>query len=864
MRLDQSIKVRMHVAGLVCLTLVGCVHQQHQSSEKHPFASAQSSLLVKASGQTSNTGRVAVVNDPNQWPEKPSDDHVKSRFTQLFPNLAQREDRPLKVQIGQPETITAQNQDPVEQPEKALSANSDKLAEVMEVTIQKDDVAKASGEKVEPVIDKSSWATLSQNSAGAISAVAALAAASNLDQPQQAPVSKIAEVKKEEPAQKPLIATESPQPKPVKPSTDPVVVTNAGETAKTNPEQVDKASSPPPVVAPSTPSPTQPAVVPVENLPKPPVVNPVKPAVVEPVKAEPKPDVSQLPAVLDVAPVPTPLPAVPEVPVIPTVTAIPKPVQTEPKLPVKEPAPAAPAEELVAKVEKPVNPGQAKTIEEAAIKELENAPLTVPESPRIALEIPALPTQVVEKPEAPAALPLIAESPVERVALADPKPIVEATPAEPMPQIVPIQPPVVTKAMKTKLENLPKTEMKSSIKEIVEEPAKPVGGTSDLPPPTPAPELQIPGLPEVSSNPVAAPESTPVLNSPSDRGVERSSAPVVEPAKLVDTKPVEIKPSVTETVGPGESVKPVEPSAGPVVNEVIPAAPAITEEAVPVLKPLLDESEAGQGDSAMAPQSGSLKWSGLIGERVNALNPFRRRSLVAENEGQANQDSGLKSLRSAAGGLFDWRQKQSTKAVDTRSVANLRMFQQSEGASRRPLAGPVPDAESHSEVVQVQLVNDRLGRRSQSNPVANSSRIASLPPIQFPASYAAARTQSANPWVNHKVPAIELVGRPVESPKVAIASVSDQLKPRPYLGGVQPPPLRDVTVQQTSMTAAPLANKSTSGVPSEAPVKAAASPSTRGWWSRAGKGLRSIWTEQDEVVPPKRQTWSGGEMGLMR
>ena len=856
MRLDQSIKVRMRLAGLVCLTSVGCVHQQHQSSEKHPFASAQSSLLVKASGQTSNTGRVAVVNDPNQWPEKPSDDHVKSRFTQLFPNLAQREDRPLKVQIGQPETITAQNQDPVEQPEKAPSANSDKLVEVTEVTIAKDDVAKVSTDKVEPVIDKSSWATLSQNSAGAISAVAALAAASNPGQPQQAPVSKITEVKKEETPQKPLIATEIPQPKPVKPQTDPVVVTNSGETAKTNPEQVDKASSPTPVVAPSTPSPTQPAVVPVEKLAKPPVVKPVT--------AEPKPDVSQLPAVLEVAPVPTPLPAVPEIPVIPTVTAIPKPVQTELKLPVHEPAPAGPAEELVAKVEKPVKPGQAKTIEEAAIKELENAPLTVPESPRIALEIPALPTQVVEKPEAPEALPLIAESPVERVALADPKPILEATPAEPMPQIVPIQPPVVIKSMETKLENLPKTETKSLIKETLEESAKSVGESAELPPPTPAPELQIPGLPEVSSNPVATPESTPVLNSPSDKGVERSSAPVVEPAKLVDAKPVEIKPSVSETVGSDESVKPVEPSAGPVVNEVIPAAPAITEEAVPVLKPLLEEPEAGQGDSAMAPQSGSQRWSGLIGARVNALNPFRSRSLVAENEGQANQDSGLKSLRSAAGGLFDWRQKGSTKAVDTRSVANLRMFQQSEGASRRPLAGPVPDAESHSEVVQVQPVNDNLGRRSQSNTVANSSQIASLPPIQFPASYTAARTQSANPWANHKVPAIELVGRPLESPKVAVSSVSDQLKPRPYLVGVQPPPLRDFTVQQTSMTAAPLANKSTTGVPSESPVKASASPSAQGWWSRAGKGLRSIWTEQDEVVPPKRQTWAGGEMGLTR
>ena len=327
---------------------------------------------------------------------------------------------------------------------------------------------------------------------------------------------------------------------------------------------------------------------------------------------------------------------------------------------------------------------------------------------------------------------------------------------------------------------------------------------------------------------------------------------------------MEIKPSVSEEVGPEESVKPVEPSAGPVVNEVIPAAPAITEEAVPVLKPLLEEPEAGQGDSAMAPQSGSQRWSGLIGARVNALNPFRSRSLVAENEGQANQDSGLKSLRSAAGGLFDWRQKGSTKAVDTRSVANLRMFQQSEGASRRPLAGPVPDAESHSEVVQVQPVNDNLGRRSQSNTVANSSQIASLPPIQFPASYTAARTQSANPWANHKVPAIELVGRPLESPKVAVSSVSDQLKPRPYLVGVQPPPLRDFTVQQTSMTAAPLANKSTTGVPSESPVKASASPSAQGWWSRAGKGLRSIWTEQDEVVPPKRQTWAGGEMGLTR
>lgn len=842
MRLDQSIKVRMRWAGLVCLTSVGCVHQQHQSSEKHPFASAQSSLLVKASGQTSNTGRVAVVNDPNQWPEKPSDDHVKSRFTQLFPNLAQREDRPLKVQIGQPETINAQNNDPAEPPEKAVPANSEKLVEVTEVTIAKDDVAKVSADKVEPAVDKSTWATLSQNSAGAISAVAALAAASNLDQPQQAPVSKIAEVKQEDAAQKPLIATESPQAKPVKPPTDPVVVTNAGESAKASREQVDKTSSPTPVVVPSTPSPTQPAVVPVENLPKPPVVHPVKPSVVEPITAEPKLDVSQLPVLNDVAPVPTPLPAVPEVPVIPTVRAIPKPVQIEAKLPVQGPAPAAPAEELVAKVEKPVNPGQAKTIEEAAIKELENAPLTVPESPRIALEIPALPSRIVEKPEAPAALPLIVESPVERVALADPKPIVEATPAEPMPQIVPIQPPVVIKAMETKLENLPKTEMKSSIKEIVEEPAKSAGGSSELPPPTPAPELQIPGLPEVPSNPVAEPESTPVLNSPSDKGVERSSAPVVEPAKLADAKPVEIKASASEAVDPNESVKPVEPAV----------APAITEEPVPVLKPLLEEPGAGQGDSVMVPQSGVKNWSGVIGERVNSLNPFRRRSLVAENEGQANQESGVKSLRSAAGGLFDWRQKAASK------------FVVSEGASRRPLAGPVPVAESHSEVVQVQPVNDNLGRRSQSNPVANSSQIASLPPIQFPASYTAARTQSANPWVNHKVPAIELVGRPVESPKVAISSVSEQLKPRPDLGVVKPPPLRDVTVQQTSMTAAPLAKKSTSGVPSEAPVKAAASPSARGWWSRAGKGLRSIWNDQDEVVPPKRQTWSGGEMSLTR
>jgi hypothetical protein len=848
MRLDQSKKNRIRLAGLVCLTSVGCVHQQHQSAEKHQFASAQSSLLVKASGQTSNTGRVAVVNDPNQWPEKPSEDHVKSRFTQLFPNLAQREDRPLKVQIGQPETINAQNNDPAEQPEKSISANTDKLVEVTEVTIAKDDVAKVSVDKAEPAIDKSTWATLSQNSAGAISAVAALAASANPDQPQQTPVSRIAEVKREaevklkEAEPKPQIVSEIPQVKPAKPSTDPVVVNDSAETIKKNHEQVDKGSAPPPILVPSTPSPSQPVQVPVENLARPPVVNPVKPAVVEPVKAEPepKPDVSQLPVLKEVAPVPTPLPAVPEVPVIPTVTAIPKPVQIEPKVPVQEPAPAAPAEELVAKVEKPVNPGRAKTLKEATIKELENAPLIVPEAPRVALEIPALPPLIVEKPEAPTPLPLIAGSPVERVALADPKPILDGSTTEPMPQIVPIQPPVVINVVEPQLENGPKTDLKSSIKETLEEPAKPAGEVSaEPPPPTPAPELQIPGLPDVPSNPVTAPESSPVLNSTSDKGVERSSAPVAEPANLVDAKPVDIKASVSEAVGPNE---PVEPAA----------APAITEEAVPVLKPLLEEPGVGQDESVMVPQSGVKNWSGVIGDRVNSLNPFRRRSLVAENEGQTNQDSGLKSLRSAAGGLFDWRLKGASKSVV------------SEGASGRTLAGPVPVAESHSEVVQVQPVNDNLGRRSQSNPVPNSSRIASLPPIQFPASYTAVRSQTANPWASHKVPAIELVGRPVESPKVAISSVSEQLKPRPDLGVVKPPPLRDLTVQQTSMTAARLASESKTAVPSESQVKATESPSTRGWWSRAGKGLRSIWTEQDEVVPPKRQTWAGGEMSLTR
>lgn len=89
----ESAKNLVMSFGLVSLVAVGCVQNRQSRSESAPFPSEQTARFFKSPYVTSNTGRHAVFDDPSQWPSRPPEEVVQSRFAQMFPNLSRRVNR---------------------------------------------------------------------------------------------------------------------------------------------------------------------------------------------------------------------------------------------------------------------------------------------------------------------------------------------------------------------------------------------------------------------------------------------------------------------------------------------------------------------------------------------------------------------------------------------------------------------------------------------------------------------------------------------------------------------------------------------------------------------------------------------------
>jgi hypothetical protein len=182
--------------GLIALAVTGCVQNRYSRVENPPLASEQTARPRKFPFLISGTGNEIKFDNPNQWPNRPPEEVVQSRFVQLFPNLSSRVSsrRSNPVSFGASQASAS-----IEPPELTAdagnsgggtknSAEETFVAEHPPVDSQIDVSTERSetegmSEAAEsaPVAAVSSpatidWARLSANSAGAASVAATLAA----------------------------------------------------------------------------------------------------------------------------------------------------------------------------------------------------------------------------------------------------------------------------------------------------------------------------------------------------------------------------------------------------------------------------------------------------------------------------------------------------------------------------------------------------------------------------------------------------------------------------------------------------------------------------------------------------------------
>ncbi len=878
---DQS-KIWARWAGLMCLTSVGCIHHQHKSIDKQPYASSQSSLQTKTPGFATNTNQIAVVNDPTHWPEKPSDDHVRSRFPQLFPNLAQRAQQTPNVQVGQPESVPAENSESVHVAVAAPETGPEKLSDVLEAPADKLKVVEAVVDKPDLVMNKSTWARLSQNSAGAISAVAALASMADRD-PLPQPLSIPADT-----AKPVVMAREISNVEPVKTKLEAVVEkfvaesiksetlvtqTNAEPNLPSNLPKLDWQNSSTELIA------AKPAELAAVAQPEPVVaVNP--PAVTALPEVKPEPVVVEKPAELVAIPQlkPEPMKTLVEVvpvlakpllaqdssivtdpPVVEPVARSPVPVkadsilpEVEAKLQVLENPPALPASELLGKVEKPVAPAEELG---AIVVSDKSEPLSEPVAmPPIRPSQPAIPVLAVPAVEK-TNLDYVADQPVlvepskpeEKLALAnsDRKPV--ESEAKPIASESDARIPKTVQSSDSKSPVLP---LGGGVEESVAASAaaktKATLEASEPSLPPPAPELQNLVLPAIPGLPAESLENsvTPVVPAAAG-GSEKSSGAVAEtnPAGL----PKIVEPPESETVEQVPEFKLPEPET---------KAGEASEESVPVLAPLQEDSDEGHNSSAMAPKAGRGRMTGELVSKLKVLNPFRLRLFASQGDDLPSQNTGARSLKSASRDLIAAKQKSLAKGNEDASVPGPQVARPSEGSAEG--AAPKLANVGLADVSGSPTKPSAASYASLVKPSSNSQSLASLPAIQFPAAYYGQSKQASNPWANQKIPAIELVGRPIPVQKERAATVQSStpiVRPNLII-----PPLdhsQDLAIVQTSLSSVRVKLESSSPVPASKPMDLWGKSSSGSWWARGSKRFSSLWNGQEEVVPYKRQDWAG-------
>ncbi len=914
---DQS-KIWARWVGLMCLTSVGCIHHQHKSIDKQPYASSQSSLQTKTPGFATNTNQIAVVNDPTHWPEKPSDDHVRSRFPQLFPNLAQRAQQTPNVQVGQPESVPAENSESVHVAVAAPETGPEKLSDVLEAPADKLKVVEAVVDKPDLVMNKSTWARLSQNSAGAISAVAALASMADRDplpQPSSIPadtakpVVMAREISNVEPVKtKPEAVVEKSVAESVKSETlvtqsnaEPNLPSNLPKLDRQNSSTVLIAAKPAELAAVAQPKPVvavnPPAVASLPEVKPEPVVaaKPAELAAVaqpEPVVAVNPPAVASLPEVKPVPvvaakpaervavaqPKPEPMKTLVEVvpvlakpslaqdssivtdpPVVEPVAASPVPVkadsilpEVEAKLQVPENPPALPASELLGKVEKPVAP--ARELGAIVVSEKSEPPSEPVAMPPIRPSQPAIPVLAVPAVEK-TNLDYVADQPVlvepskpeEKLALAnsDRKPV--ESESKPISSESDARIPKTVQSSDSKSPVLP---LGGGVEESVAASAaaktKAALEASEPSLPPPAPELQNLVLPTIPGIPAESVENsvTPVVPVGAG-GSEKSSGAVAETNPVGLPKIVE--PPASETVEQVPEFKLPEPET---------KAGEASEESVPVLAPLQEDSDEGHNSSAMAPKAGRGRMTGELVSKLKVLNPFRLRLFASQGDDLPSQNTGARSLKSASRDLIAAKQKSLAKGNEDASVPGPQVARPSEGSAEG--AAPKLANVGLADVSGSPTKPSAASYASLVKPSSNSQSLASLPAIQFPAAYYGQSKQASNPWANQKIPAIELVGRPIPVQKERAATVQSStpiVRPNLII-----PPLdhsQDLAIVQTSLSSVRVKPESSSPVPASKPMDLWGKSSSGSWWARGSKRFSSLWNVQEEVVPYKRQDWAG-------
>ncbi|MCY2934504.1 MAG: hypothetical protein NT172_10130, partial [Planctomycetota bacterium] len=723
---------------------------------------------------------------------------------------------------------------------------------------------------------------LCQNSAGAISAVAALASMADRD-PLPQPLSIPADT-----AKPVVMAREISNVEPVKTKLEAVVEKFVAESVKSetlvtqsnaepnlpsNLPKLDRQNSSTVLIA------AKPAELAAVAQPEPVVaVNP--PAVASLPEVKPVPVVAAKPAerVAVAQPKPEPMKTLVEVvpvlakpslaqdssivtdpPVVEPVAASPVPVkadsilpEVEAKLQVPENPPALPASELLGKVEKPVAP--ARELGAIVVSEKSEPPSEPVAMPPIRPSQPAIPVLAVPAVEK-TNLDYVADQPVlvepskpeEKLALAnsDRKPV--ESESKPIASESDARIPKTVQSSDSKSPVLP---LGGGVEESVAASAaaktKAALEASEPSLPPPAPELQNLVLPTIPGIPAESVENsvTPVVPVGAG-GSEKSSGAVAETNPVGLPKIVE--PPASETVEQVPEFKLPEPET---------KAGEASEESVPVLAPLQEDSDEGHDSSAMAPKAGRGRMTGELVSKLKVLNPFRLRLFASQGDDLPSQNTGARSLKSASRDLIAAKQKSLAKGNEDASVPGPQVARPSEGSAEG--AAPKLANVGLADVSGSPTKPSAASYASLVKPSSNSQSLASLPAIQFPAAYYGQSKQASNPWANQKIPAIELVGRPIPVQKERAATVQSStpiVRPNLII-----PPLdhsQDLAIVQTSLSSVRVKPESSSPVPASKPMDLWGKSSSGSWWARGSKRFSSLWNGQEEVVPYKRQDWAG-------
>ena len=875
------------VSGFISLTIAGCVHHTAADKSSPVTASAQGlpapGLLARLSGK----GGTGVVIDPSQWPEKPDESRTKAKFNQLFPHLSQRLERRSHFSVGQ--SFEVANQPP------AVGASAQSAPAGVAVN-------EAAANPVAAAVANSVTPSAQTNLAAAAASPAVSASA----QSAQSPEVGLPPVQESVP---PDSSAAAPAPR---------------SSENTAASKVDTTSSLPPIDAPGAPPEIKPTVVP-ENQPAAPAPTSVAPA--------PAPNAADLPArpaapapVANPAPVPPAPSAVPAIPAAPAPAPVANPAAPSPAAPTPAPAanpqPAVPAVPNPAPVPPPANPVPARPSAEPPARpepkkpseELSVAPPAaqspVIPNPAENLTVPGIPAAEEAKPRslvavapaetAEAKVPALPDSPPalnpppvpaeEIVAkpVALPQTVAAATSVPPEIPAIPAVPqkpvesaPVAETIPATQPEppGIPQLAMKPAAE--VKQPAlaKPVENVESAPLPPPAPEMDIPAIPEADGAQPAlqSKEQTP------DPGVKRLSADSDAAKQEVISTPAQ-----TESASNG--------STSSLAVEI--KAPT-DEQPVKVLQPLPDDEETEV-------EKESEKTSGILSRTESGLvihlelkNPLRRWTNRQNAEPAFRpRVSGLASLRASTRELYEKsrttlasrlgggapdvvntdRQKPVEPAMNLASESAPNQAELPNQAATEVVSAknePEPPAETSQAVateaqvatqppaVQVQPVKasaDSMKPASSTRtaafaPATNRPRVVAttdsgLPPVEFPPTYGQNTRKTANPWAAHANPAV--ASR--MTPDLFISNY-DSLKSTKPGPENRRPVKTDRSIIATSLSVPvrqpePVKVEAPKVAPSE---KASSGPSL---FKRAGDGLKALFAGEEEVVPAKRQSWA--------